>query len=269
MSIKSRLTLIIALLLGTLVFQAAVTLYFRGVNDGLTSRLSSAIKNTAEIGAVSTEVQKMRRFEKEYFIYVNSPEKRRGYDADVRKASLVIDEHLTRMAANREKRYTAAEAERFAGWERDLAFYTAEFIAIVQKVENGELATTAAANAAIGPGKDRLKKLIDGSAQDGAERQAASIQDARLLNDNRSITTTAFAATTGIAILVGLFSLFMLRRIIVRPLQQMADVADRVSQGETGVVFPEQHVSEFSSLAESLERMRAAMNKGRAVRGAA
>ena len=269
MSIKFRLTLIIALLLGTLVFQAAFTLHYRGINDGLTEKLSAGVKNTTEIAVVATEVQKMRRFEKEYFIYVNSPDKRRGYDADVRKSATAIGEYLTRMALNRDHRYTPAEIETFKGWERDLDFYTAEFIALVQKVENGEISTTAVANAAIGPGKDRLKALVEGSAKDGAVRQKAAIEDARALNENRSITTIAFTATTVIAILVGLFSLVMLRLIIVRPLVEMAEVARRISKGEMGVVFPEQKAPEFALLSEYLERLRTVVEQARPRRSGA
>jgi HAMP domain-containing protein len=268
MSIKFRLTLIIAVLLGVLVLQAAVTLFYRGINDDLTERLSTGVRNTAEIGFISTELQKLRRFEKEYFIYVGSPEKRRGYDADVRRAISTIAENLTRMGLNREHRYTAAESEAFKAWERDLGFYSSEFVNIVNQVETGTIVTTSAANAAIGPGKDRLKSMLDGTAKDGAERQKAAIENARALTENRKLTSVMFTITTALAILAGLFSLVMLRVTIVRPLEEMAEVARRVSKGEIGVLFPRQKTPEFALLSESLERLRAVVEQARPRRSA-
>lgn len=269
MSIRNRLTLIISVLIGVLAFQGLFNLYNRSVNDELTARLAAEVATTAEVGSVATEVQKMRRFEKEYFIYADSPEKRRGYDVDVRKSSAFITESLTRMANNRDKRYTQAQIETFRKWEADLAFYTQQFIGVANKVENGEIKGTVAANAAIGPGKDRLKDLIDGSAKFGAQTQKDSFVDARSLNDNRRNANAIFLVTSALAIVVGLISLVMLRAAIVGPLSEMTDVADRVSKGDLGVVFPEQHTQEFALLAESLERMRVVVNRSRAARAPA
>jgi len=268
MTIKFRLTLIIAVLLGVLVLQAAVTLYYRGINDALTERLSAGVRNTAEIGAVSTDLQKLRRFEKEYFIYVASPEKRRVYDADVRKEISTVTENLTRMGLNREHRYTAPETETFKAWERDLAFYSSEFVRITNQVETGSITTTAAANAAIGPGKDRLKAMLDGTEKDGAERQKAAIENARTLNENRKLTSMLFTITTLLAIIAGLASLIMLRVTIVRPLEEMADVAQRVSKGEVGVLFPRQNTPEFALLSDALERLRSVVEQARPRRSA-
>jgi HAMP domain-containing protein len=269
MSIRNRLTLIISVLIGVLAFQGVFNLYFRSINNQLTENLASGVATTAEVGAISTEVQKMRRFEKEYFIYVDNADKRRGYDADVRKASGVITESLTRMMNNRDRRYSEAQVAKFKKWEADLAFYTQQFIAVVNKVENGEIKGTVAANAAIGPGKDRIKDLIDGSAKFGGEMQKTALVDAKSLNDNRGNASAIFAVTSALAIIVGLISLAMLRAAIVRPLEEMTDVADRVSKGDLGVVFPEQHAHEFALLAESLERMRGIVNRSRAARAPA
>jgi HAMP domain-containing protein len=269
MSIKSRLTLIILVLVGVLALQGAINFYFRGVNDALTDKLYAGVANTAEASFLSTEVQKMRRFEKEYFIYVENPDKRRAYDADVRKASNALTQALMGMIANRDRRYSDAEVATLKKWLDDLSFYTQQFIGVVNKVENGDLKGTVTANAAIGPGKDRLKGLIDGSAKAGAERQKAAVADARALTENRKLAAFAFAVSSALAIVVGLVSLVLLRGAIVRPLEDMADVADRVSRGDMGVTFPEQKAPEFALLAESLERMRGVVNRSRAARAAA
>ena len=267
MSIKARLTLLVILLVGIFILQAGVNLYYRNANDALTGQLVQGQKNTAEISGLAVELQKIRRYEKEYFIYAGTPDKRRGYASDVQKALVAVTTTLNHMEANREGRYLPEEVARIARWHADLDFYASEFVRVVNQVESGSLPDTLAANAAIGPGKDRIKGFVEGTAQDGAQREQRVAAIAQELNANRKAAATVFLATTLIAILVGAVTLLVLYGSMVKPLEHMADVAGRVSRGELGVVFPASDVAEFRSLSASLERMRTALATRGASRG--
>lgn len=267
MSIRLRLFTIFAVLLGALVAQVAAVLYYADANNRLTAELAKGVRNTAEIGGMATELQKLRRFEKEFIIYVANEPKRRGYADEVKGAVNAITEKLTRATLNRERRYTEEEVTRFKAWEQDLGFYYSEFEKLAAQAQAGTLVDSLAANAAIGPGKDRLRNFLDGASKDGSARQAAAIEASQSLYRNRTIVTWITAGIAGACGLLAILGYLILTASVVNPLAHIAETATRMSQGEVGATFPEHSAVEFRHLRSALEAMRTSLRSRQPARG--
>lgn len=182
--------------------------------------------NAAEIQRLALQA---RRFEKDAFININSPER-------------VVD-YQQRWAATVEEIQTAfqlggqiAEQESldalYQQAQNALQGYEEGFMAVYRQIERGSIVDTSQANQAFGEHKDsiyRLEELAD---------EISLVADSGVDAANETIESAYRLALwqlymfSGVAILMAVALAYAITRSIVLPLRRAVEVAQRVAEGD-------------------------------------
>jgi hypothetical protein len=182
--------------LGLVAVMAAGTLWGVSATQG---RVEQAVgQNVAAASMLSrlqVEGEKMRRYEKELFIYVAVPDKRAGYAKEFDAAYTRMLGLTNEMLAPSGAAFTDAERGEILKWKEAAAFYGAEFTKLAQRAQainvaslstEQRLGLTVAYNDDIKAGKDRFRELLSGT---DAMRQAKEKRSLALGDETHSIFT--------------------------------------------------------------------------------
>ncbi len=165
------------------------------------------------LARVQLHGERMRRFEKEMFIYVTNPKKRAEYAAtfDASARDLLIDLDLALQPGGRS--FNDAQRKSIAAWKDAALFYMQEFDKLVryasrlddpQATASLELKSTLDFNGAIGPGKDRLRELLKGAEEMRLAKEKSSMQIAGEIDREFALLFAAAAALAALALLIAL-----------------------------------------------------------------
>lgn len=181
LSVWNRVTLIsvagLSVLLGVAYWQ---------VGQARTAVDQAVRQNFVAAGLLSrlqVEGERMRRYEKEMFIYVAVPDKRAGYVKEFREAYDKALAVLDTMLAPSGPYFTDADRQKIAQWKAASAFYYGEFDRLAVRAEGMSFATmtpeqraglTVQYNDGIKAGKDRFRDLLNGTATMRGEKEASS-----------------------------------------------------------------------------------------------
>lgn len=145
--------------------------------------IEQAVKhNFAAAGLLSklqVQAERMRRYEKELFIYAAVPDKRAKYLKEFDDALTKLLDLQNQALASQHKGFADADRAEVTKWAAATSFYsnefrkvaaTAEFATIEQKAE-----LTVKLNNDIGPGKDRFRTVLDGATAMREAKEKASL----------------------------------------------------------------------------------------------
>ncbi len=129
--------------------------------------------------------EKMRRYEKEMFIYAAVADKRAGYVKEYNEAYTKLLALTDRMLAPSGTAFSDEERKQIAAWKNAANFYASEFTRLASRADaaQAQLATlppeqrgalTVEYNEAIKAGKDRFRELLNGSDKMRAAKEAES-----------------------------------------------------------------------------------------------
>lgn len=258
-----------------------------------------ARKNTvAQVGLaeLSTLAQQIRRYEKEYFIYVDNPEKRAQYQKEWTGTMEKISTLLSRMRANTDSALNGDDVTQVEKWTGASAFYAAEMTKVFAEVnaradkiqqetaQAQALAAEAAANSKgaktkevtppvsstrmlmpdeandlIKAGKDRFSAdLIKGVAETFAQKSQATLALTTVTNEGFNKMIYGVMATVLIGIAIGIYLLISLPKSVSEPIQTLTEMVDALSRGESAKPVASIKVQEFKNLSAAVERMRIA-----------
>ena len=258
-----------------------------------------ARKNTvAQVGLaeLSTLAQQIRRYEKEYFIYVDNPEKRAQYQKEWTGMMEKISTLLSRMRANTDSALNGDDVTQVEKWTGASAFYAAEMTKVFAEVnaradkiqqetaQAQALAAEAAANSKsaktkevtppvsstrmlmpdeandlIKAGKDRFSAdLIKGVAETFAQKSQATLALTTVTNEGFNKMIYGVMATVLIGIAIGVYLLISLPKSVSEPIQTLTEMVDALSRGESAKPVASIKVQEFKNLSAAVERMRIA-----------
>ena len=264
-SIKTKLyrgVLLIAILLLTL---SIGTLWLaRSFSDDALDLINRAVNTGTELSALAVDAQKIRRYEKEYFIYVQDIKSRTKYLEEFDTAAHRITETITRMINNRAGNYSTSEVERFRQWQQAADFYFAEFRNINLAVSRGQLADSVLANAAIKAGKDRFAVVLEQVSKE-VERRKTQVAEGRsqILRDSQlAAFSMIFIAFIGIAVCIWHFQ--QVYGVITAPLERIVDAAEELAAGRVPGRLERESATEFSRIVVALEAVRTKMLASRA-----
>ncbi|MBL8344075.1 MAG: hypothetical protein JNN03_01395 [Rubrivivax sp.] len=151
----------------------------RGVEKAIRRNFNAA----GHLAQLQVAGEKMRRFEKELFIYAAVPAKRSGYAKDFDTAYGQLLVLLDQMLAPSGKEFDDAERAEILRWKEAAVFYAAQFDQLARRAADAAQAATTSEqrvaltlelNDRIGPGKDRFRTLLDGSQKLRESKQAQS-----------------------------------------------------------------------------------------------
>ena len=219
--------------------------------------LTKDFKGSVLIAALAVEAQKIRRFEKEYCIYVSQADKAQKYQQEWTETFTSIKRQLEGMLLDRSGMWSEQERGDFTQWSAGLLAYEEGFNKLVTHVKSGVIRDTFAANAAIGEAKDKFRILLDGTAKIGAVKlQSAQVAEAKIIASARFLVFV-LVGTIGGSIIICLFLVIIVPRSITRPITMLSEAATAMSNGDLEQAIPANvGLQDFAGLAETLERMR-------------
>ncbi|MBU0483071.1 MAG: HAMP domain-containing protein [Proteobacteria bacterium] len=258
-TIKAKLTIYLALFMALLLMQAMFGVFF-----GYQAKESSqAAKNlnyaAALLSSLSEEVQSIRRYEKEYIIYVTDLKKRQEYYTDWKDKYDLIKQNTVLIIANPKQVWSETEIKQVRGWDQALNDYGRGFIALNSRVTDGLITQSIDANNEIAKAKNSLRILVDGATAEHANKSAQEEQMLDLMNKKFNLALYLIVGTSMLGIFLAVFFMVVIPASISTPIKELARVADKMSKGalDESVVVT-QGGQEIVDLAATLERLRIA-----------
>lgn len=160
------IAVLVALLVTGFLWGTAIT--EQGVEQAIRRNFTAAGK----LSQLQVAGEKMRRFEKEMFIYVAMPDKRAGYVKEFDAAYSRLLELMDEALAPSGTAFTDAERRDLLRWKEAASFYAGEFNGLARRaadLSTGSMtaeqraALTIDFNDRIKAGKDRFRDLLNGT----------------------------------------------------------------------------------------------------------
>jgi nitrogen fixation/metabolism regulation signal transduction histidine kinase len=296
-SIRSRLFTGLGLIILFFLTQAVVVLT---VGERTKNSVFDSIqKNTvasSQLSELAVLAQQIRRYEKEYFIYVGNKERSADYEKEWSNTAAKITNLLSSMQTTSEKVYSDVELSKVANWTAAINFYEAEMRKIFTKnkyvfatldaskaiqlpttlsvkkssttpviaasssvVAQPEMLTPTEANAMISEGKTKFSEvLIKGVAELSSDKTNKTL---KLSQTTEQIVDKQFSIillTTLFGLLVSIVLIFTLPKSITLPIQRLTVSVDNISKGNFDSVPTKNTFVEFEMLTKAIDRMQTA-----------
>jgi methyl-accepting chemotaxis protein len=259
MQIRTRLLVSFLLLTMLIVLQFVFSSYVTQQQDSLVRQMVHEHEISHRLSGLASAAQKIRRYEKEYFIYVADENRRSHYFSEFQSAKSEIEGYLRGLRMIYTVDANDTELSRLGAWQDATAFYADRFENIHRDVSAGKITSSFAANTAIAEGKNRFRQVL-------TESHAAIDQqlvDARANSDMifayKADSSTLFALISAISVLFGLFISFQVPRSICKPVRELTELADGISKGRINVPVKITGSREIEDLSKSIERLRIAV----------
>jgi len=270
MSIRIKITLAFLLMAAFLVIQSVVA---TRTNDRLRGLVELAIdKNYNAVSGINSlvnEMQKLRRYEKEYFIYITDVVKKERYARQWQTTFDQAQTQLAEMIRNPNSVYNGNDVLTFSNWKDALMFYGTEFqkILVMYKtiapsgmgVDQEAESPSIQANAMIRDGKTRLGKALAAAGSTSRIKTRESLEVVAEVENNFRMVSIISLSLTVAAVLLAVILIFVVPGGINQTLGRLLGDAERISQGDISKPVERSPVPEFDSLARSLETIRRSM----------
>lgn len=244
---------------------------------------------SSQLSELAILAQQVRRYEKEYFVYVGNQERRDGYIKEWVGTSEKITKLLDAMRKNPERAFGADDQGKISSWAEAATFYESEMKKIFGVVNDRQAQINSAAtvlasnaltksgtaplpspiavsmltpvetNGMIGLGKDRLSGvLIKGVSEMYATKTKATLS----LSESVSASFNRLWGLVGITVALGLvlaaFLAWRLPLAVTQPVAALTGAVEKMSKGDLEHSIGVASMKEFEGLSASLERMRIA-----------
>jgi methyl-accepting chemotaxis protein len=203
--------------------------------------------------------EELRRYEKEYFIFIGDLKRRVDYSKQWQQGYDEIMTTIGGIKSNRASIWNAADQAEAAKWEASVAAYGNGFDSLRKRVAANEISSALEANNAIREAKDKFKIFVSGTNETLKRKNSQSQELAAKINSGFEtiLLVSALLSATATILLVVLGVVVL--RAIEAPIHTLAEVAKSISTGDLEHPFAlRSSVKEFRALAEHLERMRIA-----------
>jgi methyl-accepting chemotaxis protein len=293
-SIRSRLVFGLGLIIIFFLAQAALVWYSQ--STAKSTVVDTTRKNTiasSQLTDLAVLAQQVRRYEKEYFVYVGNEERRNNYIKEWTGTSDKITKLLAAMRTNADGAFNADDTAKVTNWQSAADFYSAEMKKIFGAVTDqatkvaqvvaapaaaaapaGKAAATKPTEAApaapvlamfaptevntmITAGKDRLSGvLIKGVSEMSAEKTKQTLSLSEVAAGGFNQVFIGVMLTVAVGIIIALILMVTLPKAVTTPLETLTAAVDDLSKGKLDAKIDAGNVAEFAGLATALERMR-------------
>ena len=200
----------------------------------------------------------LRRFEKDYFLNIGSPDKEVDYLAKWKDQKKRLEERLDEL-----ERLAQSETDRetVRSMRKDASSYEEGFQRVLVGIREGTVKTPQEANAAILPFKDPIHGLED-TAYEFANKHSKAMEsvDPMLAESVRRTNAIVFGVILAAFIVAGVVGV-VITRSITAPLAQAVRVAERVGAGDVDVLIEVDSTDETGLLLTSLQGMVASLKR--------
>lgn len=173
------------LALAAVVSMAGLVAVVVAANQRVEQSIEQAVRhNFAAAGLLAklqVQAERMRRYEKEMFIYAAVPDKRAKYVKEFDDAYGKLLDLQNQAMGSQHKGFTAEDRKQVVKWGEATAFYGNEFRKTVGGADSAatpeqKADLTVRLNNDIGPGKDRFREVLDGAAKMREAKEKASLE---------------------------------------------------------------------------------------------
>jgi len=257
LNIRTKLFVGISTILVLLAVQTTVVYVFLQRNHELASgSVARGFEQSVHVANIAIEGQKLRRFEKEYFIYVSNGQKRAKYDREWHESYDKLGKMLQQVERSDNQSWSARDKTEILVWRQAYQRYGDEFEKVISGVKSGRITTTQEANAAIQAGKNAFRELLDGAKKGGEVKYGEALVTMEELAANSSLMRSVVLGVCAANVVIAFLLLLVIPRSITRPIASLSEAARRMSTGQLGEAVPTPRVSEFLELSRTLERLR-------------
>ena len=220
----------------------------------------------ADLNNLNTELQKLRRYEKEYFIYIGDAIKKRHYEYEWKTSLQAVNDMLKRMLDNKSELFSDADRQMFRQWKGAVDFYGSEFAKIIdhykdmrlfgEKAERARAMHSVDANSMIADGKNRLSEVIKGISAMNAQRTEYSH---RIIEDMEETFGTVKWVSVLFSVLTVIIATILVIKIpgaLIRAIRQLTEYTEALAAGDYSRTVKRVGISELDDLAGSLEKIR-------------
>jgi len=256
MSISRKLYYSFLLLTVFLLVQFLVNFYFNQKKQDLVDSMVTEHEISSQLAALAIAAQKIRSIEKEYFIYVNNPTKRQRYFVEFFAAQHQINNLLQSLKSTYRRSDKKSQESQLLAWELSSQVYGKAMAQIDQSVKQGRLQTVQDVNAAIKSGKNKFRAVLEGSEQAIEEVLRLNRSKAEMIRQMNRQSVMVSGLLLLFSVIIGLIMTKAVPASVVKPLQQLAHAADRISKGHINEPVNVSGSAEISDLAHSIERLQ-------------
>ena len=284
-SIKSRVIVGLSLIILFFVAQAALVW---STKDQLNRDVVEVTRRNTTAAATLSDLavlaQQIRRYEKEYFVYVGNPARRNDYAKEWTQTHEKIAATIANIRGNKAGTFSSADTTKASEWLAASDFYGQQMKGIFAGVEaRGSLLAAptpvvavaatptvaatgqpgmfspAEVNDMIKDGKDRFAAgLIKGVAQMAGEKSREMLALGDIADQGLARLINGVLITVGVGVVVAMALIFILPAAVTSPVAALSSAVDAMSRGQLDTPISGGKVREFKLLEQSLERMRLA-----------
>ena len=285
LSIKTRVIVGLSLIILFFVAQAALVW---STKDQLNRDVVEVTRRNTTAAATLSDLavlaQQIRRYEKEYFVYVGNPTRRNDYAKEWTQTHEKIVATIANIRGDKTSAFSSADITKASEWLAASDFYGQQMKGIFAGVEarGSSLAaptpvvavaaaptvaatgqpgmfSPAEVNEMIKDGKDRFAAgLIKGVAQMEGEKSREMLALGDIAEQGLARLIKGVLITVGVGIVVAVVLIFILPAAVTSPVEALCSAVDAMSRGQLDTPISGGKVREFRVLEQSLERMRLA-----------
>ena len=258
LSIKGSLRVGFSVLLIFILAESLIVSFVANKNRELVSdAINKNFNSSLLISRIAIEGNKMRRYEKEFFIYAGNIKKMVKYTGEWEDSYKNLKDMLTAAIENEQDVWSTNDIIELRKWDESLEAYAAGFRQVVTDVRSGKLKGTLAANAAIKDGKNAFRVLLNGASKRGETKFRSAQNSAFEIEENNEFLLYVLAVIAASGVLLAIMLLVRVPGAVIRHTNLLSDAASTIGKGNLSVPVPVESASaEFRRLAEILEQMR-------------
>jgi methyl-accepting chemotaxis protein len=257
MSITSKLRTGFMIIIIFFLVQSGITYFYISSSRQLVSEaVDRSFEQSQFVLQLALDGQKLRRFEKEHFIYITDASKRDKYHKEWTEAKESIERRLIGAIKDDQGTWSTEDRVELGLWEQSLNAYSDGFQRVHRMAERGSLTSTTEANEKITQAKNAFRTFLEGTDTLGKAKIALAKQAAKDIDANFGVVYIAIFLTSAAGIILLLALSKFIPGSITRPVNELAHAAEKMSKGDLDQKIHPSNIKEFRILSETLERMR-------------
>ena len=256
MSIRRKLVYSFSLLTLFLMLQFVVNFYFDQRQQTLVKSMEDEQQISNQLSMLAIAAQKIRRYEKEYFIYVGNATRRQHYYTEFTNARKVISSLLGSLKLTFTRFDKVQMKNQVVAWELATQAYARKMDDIHYQVQEGKIDSVFDANDAIKRAKNKFRAVIEGAEQAIDDSYRLALGKSKLIHELHKTSSTISALMVLISVLVGIIIAIVVPNSIARPLRELSAAANRISKGNINESVEITGSAEITDLSYSLQQMQ-------------
>ena len=274
MNVRARLLTILIIIASLFLFSSFAVSY---LTKRQTQTVDHLISNSSQaltiLNGLVLQLQKSRRFEKEYIINVGHTSKKAKYYRDWKASMEKVFATLQLMLDNPDQLFNEEDNRLFKKWQKSAQFYSDEFYKIIEtfsgvrsvgeEAERASSRYTARANSSIQEGVNRLNTVLS-EIIEVEQRKEDELQYNwhKIKTQATNILLLTYAASA-VGMLVMLIVMVKLYSSTINKFHMLIVKAKSMSQGDLSVYFDKTGIAELDTLSMAMENIKRRLLKSR------